>query len=80
MSSAMLSRGDGYLEVFDSRTSRTYKLPIHRNTIQGSDLARIQAPVEDCQRAESLYNHTGLRLFDPGFQNVAVMESKVTFT
>jgi citrate synthase len=79
MSSAVLSIKNHFLHVFDTRTGQSYDLPIDRNTIRGSDLARIQAPPGTCHDEESLYNHTGLRLFDPGFENVAVMESSITF-
>jgi citrate synthase len=80
MPSAIPPKDNNFLAVFDGRTGQSYELPIYRNTIRGSDLSRIQAPPEECHAAESMYNHTGLRLFDPGFENVAVMESSITFT
>lgn len=72
-----MADGNNYLHIFDGRTRQCYQLPITRNTIRGADLAAIQSPIDN--DAESMYNHRGLRVYDPGLENVAVMESSITF-
>ena len=57
----------GYLHITDSRTSRQYELPIHDNIIDATSLMQIKTS-----------DQAGLRVLDQGFQNTAVMKSKIT--
>ncbi|KAL8832153.1 MAG: hypothetical protein Q9191_000426 [Dirinaria sp. TL-2023a] len=68
---------EGVLYVTDSRTSLEYQIPIHRNTINAVEFQSIKGPVTDSDLADQVGN--GLRLFDPGFKNTAVSESRITF-
>ena len=65
---------EGRLFVKDSRTSREYEIPIHRNSVYANAFKRIKAP-----GAGSDDNADGLRVFDPGLQNTAVVETWTTF-
>lgn len=64
----------GILYVKDSRTSQTYTIEVIHNSIKNSDLANIKGPKD----AKHLHGEK-LRVFDPGYQNTAVMNSSITF-
>ena len=67
----------GVLSVTDSRTGRKYEVPIHHNSIEASRFKEIRAP-GDKERSSNQLNG-GLRVVDHGFQNTAVMASKITY-
>lgn len=73
------TRDDGLqaLEIRDLRTNNLYTMPIRHNAVSAVDFAAIKAPENDCSIADQGQN--GLRVFDPGFQNTAVVESNVTY-
>ena len=68
---------DGKLHVIDSRTSLKYEIPIHRNTIKATDFQSIKGHDAGSNSTDQVAN--GLRLYDPGLKNTAVLESKITF-
>ena len=68
---------EGKLTVTDSRTSREYEIPIHRNVIDAAKFKAIRAPAEGTDLADQVKN--GIRLYDPGLRNTATAESKLTF-
>ena len=61
----------------DSRTGRAYNIPIERNSISAGLLKQIKAPESTLHPEDQ--NELGLRVFDPGFSNTAVSESKITY-
>ena len=65
------------LHVVDNRTGKYYNLPIKHNAINASDFKQIKAPQMNGYYADQ--NSNGIRIFDPGFSNTAVSESKVTY-
>jgi len=67
----------GFLTITDSRTSRQYDIPIHRNAVEAIRFKEIRAPKDYHHPADK--SEGGLRLFDQGFQNTAVMASEVTY-
>ena len=74
------ARDDGLqaLEIRDLRTNNLYTMPIRHNAVLAVDFAAIKGPEKaDCLLADQGQN--GLRVFDPGFQNTAVVESNVTY-
>jgi citrate synthase len=60
---------DGVLHVTDSRTGRSYDLPITAGAIRALDLRQIKASDDDF----------GLLSYDPAFQNTANCRSAITF-
>ena len=68
---------EGSLFVKDSRTSHEYKIPIHRNGVRATAFKSIKAPGTGLNRAEKVAD--GLRVFDPGLQNTAVVETSTSF-
>jgi len=68
----------GTLFVQDSRTGVKYDIPIRRNAIRALDLLRIQAPAGGHDRTDQV--SLGLRVYDPGLQNTAVIESSISFS
>src|SRR5215469_16292223 len=60
---------DGVLHVTDSRTGRTYELPITDGAIRALDLRQIKVSEDDF----------GLLSYDPAFQNTANCRSAITF-
>jgi citrate synthase len=58
-----------YLEVTDSRTGKTYRIPIQQGAVRAMDLRQIKTSPEDF----------GLLTYDPGFMNTASCKSQVTF-
>ena len=67
----------GTLFVKDSRTHSEYEIPIRHNTIDALALKKIKAPSAGTNPADKVAN--GLRIYDPGLQNTAVAESKLTW-
>lgn len=65
------------LHVIDDRTGRYYQIPIVHNAINAGEFKRIKAPENEHYRADQ--NEHGIRIYDPGYSNTAVSESKVTY-
>ena len=65
------------LHVVDSRTGKYHSIPIVRNAINASEFKKLKTP-EDPEHPED-QNEQGIRVFDPGYSNTAVSESKVTY-
>ncbi len=65
------------LHIIDDRTGKYYSIPITRNSVRASDFAQIVAPKSLEYYADQ--NENGIRIYDPGFSNTAVSESKVTY-
>ncbi|ORY55257.1 citrate synthase-like protein [Pseudomassariella vexata] len=65
------------LHAIDSRTGQYYAIPIVHNAINANDLKKVKAPKDPNHLADQ--NEHGLRVFDPGFSNTAVSESKITY-
>jgi citrate synthase len=63
------------LSVTDSRTGKTYIIPIECNAIKANAFREIQG-----NRVGSLADYVdgGLKVLDPGYQNTAVVESSIT--
>ncbi|KAJ1923715.1 hypothetical protein IWQ60_005691 [Tieghemiomyces parasiticus] len=62
------------LTVVDNRTKKVYELKVENNTVAAVDFAKIR-DTDDQGRPAG----TGLRLYDPGFQNTAVARSRITY-
>ena len=65
----------GTLTAIDHRTARQYHIPIAHNAIQAIHFQQI------CAEDESDVSNrvkNGFRVLDPGFQNTAVMMSRIT--
>ncbi|HVB54299.1 MAG TPA: citrate synthase [Candidatus Acidoferrales bacterium] len=60
---------EGQLSVTDSRTGRTYELPIADGAIRALDLRQIKVGTDDF----------GLMAYDPAFQNTAGCRSQITY-
>jgi len=58
----------GKLEVRDTRTSRSYELPITHDTIPAKDLRQIKVHSDDF----------GMMSYDPGYTNTASCTSRIT--
>jgi citrate synthase len=69
MTATQTSQPDGTLHVTDSRTGRSYDLPITDGAIRALDLRQIKASDEDF----------GLLSYDPAFLNTASCRSAITF-
>ena len=70
-----MSAKSGFLSITDCRDGKTYQVEVTRNAVRGSDLAKIR------------FNSSGdgpndgqpLRVLDPGLENIAVVESSITY-
>ncbi len=60
---------DGTLSLTDSRTSKTYTIPIIHGNIRAIDLRQIKVHDDDF----------GMMSYDPAFTNTASCESYITF-
>lgn len=70
-------RANNTLTVVDNRTGNEYILPIERNAISAVKFKQMKAPQDvnaPCDQTEY-----GIRVYDPGFGNTAVSESKITY-
>ncbi|KAL5357220.1 citrate synthase-like protein [Aspergillus floccosus] len=68
---------DDVLHIVDSRTGKYYPIPIARNAVNAAAFKQIKSP-DDPEHPE-YQNEQGIRIFDPGFSNTAVSESKITY-
>lgn len=66
----------GTLEVIDHRTGNHYQLAISDNAIHATDLQAVNGGT-GYNLADRM--RSSLRVLDPGFQNTAVMKSRITF-
>lgn len=64
------------ITVIDNRTSKSYTLPITHNAILATDIQKIKAPAQNDTEDDA---PQGLRVYDPGYMNTAVIESKITY-
>ena len=58
-----------YLTIVDSRTGKSYEIPIQSGTIRAMDLRQIKTSEEDF----------GLMSYDPAFTNTASCRSRITY-
>lgn len=65
------------LFVTDNRTGLSYTIPIERNSIRATDFHHIKSPPDAESPVDQ--NDAGIRIFDPGFQNTACMQSRITY-
>lgn len=65
------------LHIVDNRTGAYYNVPITHNSINASEFKRMKAPENRKYYADQC--ESGIRIFDPGFSNTAVSESKITY-
>ncbi|KAK7926511.1 citrate synthase [Apiospora marii] len=75
-SQTRLDLGD-VLHVIDSRTGQYHAIRIDQNSINASDLKALKAP-KDAENPE-YQNEQGLRVYDPGYSNTLVSESRITY-
>ncbi|KAI1425146.1 citrate synthase [Xylaria sp. FL1777] len=70
-----------HLDVVDSRTGKSYKIPIDDGYIRAADIGKIN--VSESGRVSDAENEPqitrGLRILDTGYQNTACVESSITF-
>ena len=59
------------LGITDTRTGKSYSIPIRNNAVNAVDFAAISA--------SGVENGAGLKVFDPGYHNTAVKESSITY-
>lgn len=64
------------LHVHDNRTGEFYIIPIHHNSINASDFMKIKSQKNGYHADQ---NDQGIRIYDPGYSNTAVSESKITY-
>lgn len=67
------------LQVIDKRTGQSYEIPIKNNAVRALDFETIRIPSADSKAKLADELEGGLRILDPGYQNTAVKESKITF-
>lgn len=65
------------LTVIDNRTGKSYELPIRHNSVLATDIKKIKAQSHDDVPEDE--TSQGLRVFDPGYMNTAVVQSKITY-
>lgn len=66
------------LSITDNRTGQCYTIPIVHNAISAKEFKKIKTKGED-PIAPSDQTQNGLRIYDPGLNNTAVAESKITY-
>jgi citrate synthase len=65
----MTAKAGDFLEVRDSRTGKSYQLPITDDTIRAADLRQIRVNDDDF----------GMMAYDPAFMNTASCRSAITY-
>lgn len=65
--------------VLDSRTAKSYQIPIKDNFIKATDVGKITVPNADQKNEDaSAQSASLLKVLDRGFENTACMESSIT--
>lgn len=78
MHSTFTTMSDEKLFVKDSRTACEYEIPIHRNAISATEFKKIKGLKKtSLNHADNI--NGGLRIYDPGLQNTAIVETTTTF-
>ena len=68
---------DETLRIVDNRTGHEYVAPIVHNSIPAMIFKQMEAPQNKASPCDQ--NEYGIRIYDPGFQNTCVSESKITY-
>ena len=76
-SSSFSASAKNTLHVTDNRTGNDYVIPIVRNSISAMSFKQMKAPKDTTQPCDQ--TEYGIRVYDPGFGNTAVSESKITY-
>ncbi|GAA5907355.1 hypothetical protein JCM8208_007162 [Rhodotorula glutinis] len=66
------------LTVTDNRTGKTVNIPIEHNSVPATAFKKLSKARGELDRPEDEVEG-GLRVFDPGYQNTAVVQSAITF-
>ncbi|KAM0792891.1 hypothetical protein ACM66B_002653 [Microbotryomycetes sp. NB124-2] len=66
------------LTVTDNRTGKTIHVPIENNSIPATAFKQLKKQQEVGERDEDEVEN-GLRVYDPGYMNTAVIQSKITY-
>ncbi|CAG8977528.1 hypothetical protein HYALB_00008709 [Hymenoscyphus albidus] len=64
------------LTILDSRTQKSYEIPVVNNAVQAIHFQKISPP--DYQQKLLQRYGSGIPVLDPSFKNTAVVESKIT--
>jgi len=64
------------LTVIDNRTGQTFKIPVKDNSINATAFKQMKAAPGSREEDET---EGGLRVYDPSFQNTAVISSRITY-
>lgn len=68
-----------YLDIVDSRTGKSYIVPIQNGYIKAQDICMISAPDRRCNESESSEElYQALYILDGGLQYTACMKSSIT--
>ncbi|GAA5908866.1 uncharacterized protein JCM6883_004192 [Sporobolomyces salmoneus] len=68
------------ITVTDNRTGKTIVIPIENNSIPATAFKKLEKPKsENGSEREEDEIEAGLRVFDPGFMNTAVIQSRISF-
>jgi citrate synthase len=65
------------LTVVDNRTNKVYEVPIKNNSVLATDIKKITAQQGNGRKEDE--TEQGLKIYDPGYMNTAVVESKITY-
>ena len=68
-------RGKGTLDIKDSRTDKTYSIPIIEGGVEGDTATRAM----DLRQIKTSPEEFGLMTYDPAFMNTASCKSSITF-
>ena len=68
---------EGKLLIKDTRTLKEYELPITHDTVPARAFSAIKGP--DTDLTGSKKDGRGLRIYDPGLANTAVIESGLVY-
>jgi citrate synthase len=72
-----------HLEVLDSRTGKSYKIPIDNGYIRAADISKINVQERGLENGNGDENEPkitrGLRIHDAGYENTSCVESSITF-
>ncbi|KAJ3577549.1 hypothetical protein NPX13_g3013 [Xylaria arbuscula] len=69
-----------HLDVIDSRTGKSYQIPIDDGYIRAADIGKISIlESKSEENAKEPQIARGLRILDAGYQNTACVESSITF-
>ncbi|BGO88887.1 hypothetical protein NBRC10512_002244 [Rhodotorula toruloides] len=75
------SKVENSLTITDNRTGKTITVPVEHNAIPATAFKKLRKDGPEAEQGDRQEDEVegGIRVYDPGFMNTAVLQSRITF-